>query len=70
MNLKTLDGGMMMYKRQSVRKKECYKHLRHHKSDKNIQKYQKARRNTKKVVSEVMDQAYAELYHKLRIELL
>jgi hypothetical protein len=46
-------------------KKECYKRLYHNRSDENIQKYKKVRRNTKKVVSEAMDQAYAELYRKL-----
>jgi hypothetical protein len=30
-----------------------------------MQKYKKARKNTKKIVSEVRGQAYAELYRKL-----
>jgi hypothetical protein len=46
-------------------RKKCYKYLRHHRSDENIQKYQKARRNTKKIVSEAMGQTYTELYWKL-----
>jgi hypothetical protein len=37
----------------------------HNGSDENIQKYKEARRNAKKVVSEVMGQTYAELYRKL-----
>jgi hypothetical protein len=58
------NSGMMMYKRQSV-KKECYKRLHHNKSDENIHKYKEARRNTKKAVSEARGQTYAELYRKL-----
>jgi hypothetical protein len=54
----------MMYKRLSVRKK-YFKHLHHNMSDKNIQKYKKARRNAKKVMSEARGQTYAELYRKL-----
>jgi hypothetical protein len=46
-------------------KKECYKRLHHNRSDENIQKYKEIRRNTKKTVSEVRVQAYAELYRKL-----
>jgi hypothetical protein len=46
-------------------KKECYKRLHHNKSDKNIQKYKEARRNTKKAVNEARGQPYAELYRKL-----
>jgi hypothetical protein len=46
-------------------KKECYKRLHHNKSDENIQKYKKARRNAKKTVSEARGQAYTELYRKL-----
>jgi hypothetical protein len=42
-NLKTLGGEMMMYKRRSVRKK-CYKRLHHNKSDENIQKYKETRK--------------------------
>jgi hypothetical protein len=61
MNLKSLDGVMTMYKRRLVRKK-CYKRLHHHKSDENIQKYKQTRRNTKKVMSEVKGQTYADLY--------
>jgi hypothetical protein len=34
-------------------------------TDENIYKYKKARRNTKKVMSEVRGQTYAELYQKL-----
>jgi uncharacterized protein YjhX (UPF0386 family) len=65
MNLKTLGGGMMMYKKQSVRRKKCYKRLHHNKSDENIQNYKKVKRNTKKTVSKERGQAYAELYRKL-----
>jgi hypothetical protein len=64
-NLKTLGGGMIKYKRLLMRRKECYKCLHHIKSDENIQKYKEARRNTKKFVSESRGQAYAELYRKL-----
>jgi hypothetical protein len=64
-NLKTFGGGMMMYKRLLMRRKECYKCLHHIKSDENIQKYKEARRNAKKSVSEARGQAYAELYRKL-----
>jgi hypothetical protein len=46
-------------------KKECYKRLHHNRSDENIQKYKKARRNAKNVVSEVRGQAYMEMYRKL-----
>jgi Zn ribbon nucleic-acid-binding protein len=46
-------------------KKECYKCLHHKRSDKNIQKYKKIRRNAKKIVSEARGQTYAELYQKL-----
>jgi hypothetical protein len=46
-------------------KKESYKRLHHNRSDKNIQKYKKARRNAKKSVSEARGQAYTELYQKL-----
>jgi uncharacterized protein YjhX (UPF0386 family) len=63
-NLKTLGGRMMMYKRMSMRKK-CFKRLHHNMSDKNIQKYKKVKRNAKKVVSEARGQTYAELYRKL-----
>jgi hypothetical protein len=63
-NLKTLGGRMMMYKRMSMRKK-CFKRLHHNMSNKNIQKYKKAKRNAKKVVSEAMSQTYAELCRKL-----
>jgi hypothetical protein len=34
-------------------------------SDKNIQKYKEARRNTKKAVREARGQTYTELYRKL-----
>lgn len=46
-------------------KKECYKRLHHHKSEKNIQKYKIARGKAKKAVSEAKGQAYADLYQKL-----
>jgi hypothetical protein len=46
-------------------KKEYYKRLHHNKSDENIQKYKKARKNANKDVSEVRGQAYTELYQKL-----
>jgi hypothetical protein len=46
-------------------KKECYKRLHHNRGDENIQKYKEARRNAKKIVSEIMGQAYTELYRKL-----
>jgi putative protein kinase ArgK-like GTPase of G3E family len=42
-------------------KKQCYKRLHHHMSDENIQKYKKARRNTKKTVSEAKSQVYVKL---------
>jgi Zn ribbon nucleic-acid-binding protein len=45
--------------------KECYKCLHHNRTDENIQKYKEARRNTKKSMSEVRGQTYAELYRKL-----
>jgi hypothetical protein len=64
-NLKTLGGEMMMYKKLSMRKKKCYKRLHHNRSNENIQKYKEARRNAKKVVSEAKSQAYTELYQKL-----
>jgi hypothetical protein len=47
------------------KKKKCYKHLHHNKSDENIQMYKEARRNTNKAVSEARGQTYAELYRKL-----
>jgi hypothetical protein len=46
-------------------KKECYKRLHRNKNDENIQKYKKARRNAKKIVSEARGQPYTELYRKL-----
>jgi hypothetical protein len=46
-------------------KKECYKRLYHNRSDENIQKYKKARRNAKKALSKARGQAYMELYQKL-----
>jgi hypothetical protein len=46
-------------------KKECYKRLYYNNSDENIQKYKKARRNTKKAMSEARGQTYADLYRKL-----
>jgi hypothetical protein len=55
----------MVHKNTIGEKKECYKHLHHHRSDENIQKYQKVRRNTKKIMSETMGQTYIELYWKL-----
>jgi hypothetical protein len=64
-NLKTFDGGMMMYKKAINEKKKYYKRLHHNRSDENIQKYKEAKRNTKKVVSEARGQAYTELYRKL-----
>jgi hypothetical protein len=45
-NLKTLDGGMMIQKTINE-KKECYKRLHHNRSDENIQKYKEARRKRK-----------------------
>jgi hypothetical protein len=47
-----------------VRRKKYYKHLYHHKSDENIQKYKKIRRNVKKAMSEPMSQTYEERYWK------
>jgi hypothetical protein len=37
---------------KTISEKKYYKHLHHHMSDENIQKYIEARRNAKKVVSE------------------
>jgi hypothetical protein len=53
------------YTRNVTYKKECYKRLHHNKSDENIQKYKKTRRNAKKVVGEARGQTYTELYRKL-----
>jgi hypothetical protein len=64
-NLKTLGGEMMMYKKTINEKKKCYKRLHHNRSNENIQKYKEARRNAKKVMSEAKSQAYTELYQKL-----
>jgi hypothetical protein len=46
-------------------KKKWYKRLHHHKSDENIQKYKKTRKNAKETVNEARGQAYTELYRKL-----
>jgi hypothetical protein len=46
-------------------KKECHKRLHHNKRDENIQKYKKAKRNAKKIVSEAKSPTYVELYRKL-----
>jgi hypothetical protein len=64
-NLKTLDGGMMMYKRLSMRRKNVtnvYITTRVMKTYRNTKKLEK---NAKKAVSEANDQAYTELYRKL-----
>jgi Reverse transcriptase (RNA-dependent DNA polymerase) len=64
-NLKTLGGGMMMYKRLSMRIKNVTTVYITNRSDENIQKYKEASRNTKKAVREARGQAYTELYRKL-----
>jgi lipocalin len=53
-----------MYKSLSMRKKNVTNDY-HNRSDENIQKYKKTRRNAKKALSKARGQAYMELYQKL-----
>jgi hypothetical protein len=58
---------MRIYQRQSMRrkKKECHKHLYHHRNYENIQKSKEAKRNIKKTVRETGGQAYMKMFHEL-----
>jgi hypothetical protein len=64
-NLKTFGGGMMMYKRLSMRRKNVTNVYITTGVIKNIQKYKETSRNAKKTVREAMGQVYTELYRKL-----
>jgi hypothetical protein len=64
-NLKTLDGGMMMYKRLSMRRKNVTNVYITTGVLKTYRSTKKTRRNAKKAVSEARGRTYAELYRKL-----
>jgi adenylosuccinate lyase len=64
-NLKILGGGMMMYKRQSMKRKNATNVYITTRVMKTYRSTKKTRKNVKKAVSEARGQTYAKLYQKL-----
>jgi hypothetical protein len=65
-NLKTLGGGMMKYKRLSIRRKNVTNIYITTRVMKTYRSTKKLEETQKKVVSEVRGQTYTELYQKYR----
>jgi hypothetical protein len=68
MNLKIISGGMMMYKRRSVRRKNATNVYTITRVMKTYKKHKETRRNTKKNCERSKGQAYAELYRKINVK--